>query len=418
MNLDTEFPLKFYINLSRRQDRRFRMEGLLEELGWSAERTIAADERHVRRAHAYGAAGKYACALSHRMALRKARLAKADAVLILEDDVEFAPDALERLKEIELPEDWGLFYFGCQHTERPERMAANLVRVRGAYDTHAYAVRARWLPEVLKVLNGRNAGLSGHGGNTGVGQDFLMARLQRTIPAYAAWPNLAWPTVITSGKTQAAHPCYDENGRQKRNRHVIESLDNEWAVQCSGQGYAVQRDGRIDAAPDGAPLRLHLGEPAKCAHGFATVDFSRWDRNRPLPFAEHCAEVVSVDGCIEAMDAGEAWRFFRELFRLLRPGGVLRLTFRDLAAVLRQESAGWSAGAPFAASARAISETAREEGGSIAPKRWSPWTLESLRTLLGSIGYAVAVSSGASPSPARDAELPSTDEGYVEASKR
>src|SRR5688572_12527039 len=136
MDFDAVFPHKYLLNLARRQDRRVRCEELFAEQGWKVRRQPAVDARRLQSAHRFQAPGRYAHAVSTRMILRRASLAKAETVFIFEDDVVLHPALAERLAEIELPDDWGIFYLGCQHHERPEIVSPGLVRTRAALDTH------------------------------------------------------------------------------------------------------------------------------------------------------------------------------------------------------------------------------------------------------------------------------------------
>ena len=43
MDFETSFPMRFWINLGRREDRRVETEARLEELGLTAERFVAVD---------------------------------------------------------------------------------------------------------------------------------------------------------------------------------------------------------------------------------------------------------------------------------------------------------------------------------------------------------------------------------------
>jgi hypothetical protein len=103
--------------------------------------------------------------------------------------VVFAPDFHERLADIELPEDWGIFYLGCRHWQRPESAGQRLVRVTRALDTHAYAVRAEHFERLLRAFRRpKNPGSSAEG-VLDWGVDFPIADLQRDIPTYACWPD-------------------------------------------------------------------------------------------------------------------------------------------------------------------------------------------------------------------------------------
>jgi hypothetical protein len=48
MNFEKAFPLRFWINLGRREDRRLATEARLDEIGFTAERFAAVDARWMR----------------------------------------------------------------------------------------------------------------------------------------------------------------------------------------------------------------------------------------------------------------------------------------------------------------------------------------------------------------------------------
>src|SRR5690606_19647241 len=123
MDFEKTFPLRYWVNLGRRADRRGETEFRLEEAGITAERFAAVDARFIKRmalerkksvepvnalddgtvadaaeaarpvatVRGYESAGRYALALTQRMAVRQARLRGAEAVLLLEDDVVLHP---------------------------------------------------------------------------------------------------------------------------------------------------------------------------------------------------------------------------------------------------------------------------------------------------------------------------------------
>src|SRR5262245_42576185 len=108
MDFNATFPLRFWINLGRRDDRRAAAESRLADAGITAERFPAIDARCKRVAapavlspsgsvpeaevRGYESAGRYALALTQRLALREAKRRGAPAVLLLEDDVIFHPN--------------------------------------------------------------------------------------------------------------------------------------------------------------------------------------------------------------------------------------------------------------------------------------------------------------------------------------
>jgi hypothetical protein len=210
MDFNSTFPLRYFINLGRRQDRRIETEIALEEAGISAERFPAVDARFVRKNRGYESAGRYALALTERLVLRRAALLKAEAVLVLEDDVIFHPEMLRRLAEIELPEDWGIFYLGCAHHKRPWPAGRGLVKTPYALDTHAFAVRAPYYRQVIAALGRRDGEPRLHPGAS----DWFLADLHGEIPTYACYPNLAWQAVNKSDLANGTYSNYTSTGEQ------------------------------------------------------------------------------------------------------------------------------------------------------------------------------------------------------------
>nr|WP_052478854.1 methyltransferase domain-containing protein [Kibdelosporangium sp. MJ126-NF4]CEL20953.1 Conserved domain protein [Kibdelosporangium sp. MJ126-NF4]CTQ95533.1 Conserved domain protein [Kibdelosporangium sp. MJ126-NF4] len=58
--------------------------------------------------------------------------------------------------------------------------------------------------------------------------------------------------------------------------------------------------------------------------------FMRWDVRRPLPFADGCFEWAYSEHLIEHIPLPDAVTWLTEVKRILKPGGLLRLTTPDL----------------------------------------------------------------------------------------
>lgn len=243
--------------MGRRQDRRAETEWQLQKAGFTAERLPAVDANFVRNPRGYETAGRYALALTQRLAIRKAMLAGADAVLILEDDVVFHPDFLERIREIELPEDWGIFYPGCAHHQRPSPAGPGLVRTPYALDTHAFAVRAPYFKRVMAALSVGSDQEVEHARAS----DWFLADLHREIPTYACYPNLAWQAVSDSDLAGGVYSNYTPSGEQRAGAGEIVGLQAEmWSGSrwISPKLEVVgERQGEVDVLSPGKP-RLGL----------------------------------------------------------------------------------------------------------------------------------------------------------------
>ena len=257
MNFEKAFPLRFWINLGRREDRRVETEARLEELGMTAERFAAVDARGMggrrqavgrplhglerdapatldaaatlaaiatgKEVRGYDSAGRYALALTQRLAIREAARRKAPAVLLLEDDVVFHPNFRALIESVGLPEDWGIFYLGCTHNQPPEWAGTRVVRASYAVDTHAIAVRETYYKRVMEILDR-------HGkADLGVAKasDQFIALLHKEIPAYACYPNLAWQDVSGSDLLGVNYSNYNSDGLQRNWTEAVDGLLTE-----------------------------------------------------------------------------------------------------------------------------------------------------------------------------------------------
>jgi hypothetical protein len=251
MDFETAFPLRFWINLGRRDDRRVETEARLDEIGISAERFAAVDARGIGKQAArrplhglernvpildaaatigpaaatqevrgYESAGRYALALTQRLAIREAARRKAPAVLLLEDDVVFHPNFWALIESVELPEDWGIFYLGCTHNQPPEWAGTRVVRAKYAVDTHAIAVRAPYYKRVMEILDRHGKPELG----VAKASDQFIALLHREIPAYACYPNLAWQDVSGSDLLGVTYSNYNSDGLQRNWAWAVDGL--------------------------------------------------------------------------------------------------------------------------------------------------------------------------------------------------
>ena len=239
IDFETTFPQRYVLNLARRQDRRAGVEQLFWEHGLEVRRFPAVDARWVKKSRGFENPGRYAHAVTTRLAIRRAMLAGAEAVFLFEDDVVLHPDWRERLAELDLPEDWGIFYLGCQHHERPEVVqpgsAAGLVRVRGALDTHAWGIRAPYFRQVMAALRRRDKTTDPFHPPA----DVTLARLHASIPTYAVYPNVAWQEENHSDLLKGTYSTYLPDGIQKPAPYALTGL----LAEClGGHAYAPEKE--------------------------------------------------------------------------------------------------------------------------------------------------------------------------------
>lgn len=238
MNLDTAIPLRFYLNLGPRDDRRANTERVLFEAGIEAERLPGIDHRWLQgRSRGYSSSQLYACSLSHRLAVRKAKQRKAPAVLIFEDDVVLDQDFRSKVEKIEVPDDWDLLFFGCTHQRRPTAIKPGLVQAHANFDNHCYAVRDRAYDQVLSALRPppRNSGV------TLQANDLQISSLLRHLKGYAFFPNLAWQAVSHSDILGKIYSNYNQYGTQVNHPGIIDGIAAETHGISSWKGTSKRR---------------------------------------------------------------------------------------------------------------------------------------------------------------------------------
>lgn len=78
------------------------------------------------------------------------------------------------------------------------------------------------------------------------------------------------------------------------------------------------------------PIWLNLG----CGSNHLSSPWANHDMDIDLrlrlPFAESTIQFISAEHCVEHLTHQQAWKFFEECFRVLQPGGVVRIAIPDL----------------------------------------------------------------------------------------
>jgi GR25 family glycosyltransferase involved in LPS biosynthesis len=184
-DINEVFPHKVCINLDRDLDRWERLQAALTRQHICGVRRVSAvDGSRLQLPATWRySAGAYGCLLSHLQAVRDARERGLASLLILEDDVVFDPSFREKFPEFArgLPADWDMVFLGALHREDPAPVAENVVRIRRAYCTHAYALKD-------SVFDAFVAANDGSPNQLDVNNDVLC----RNHNCYGFWPNLAW----------------------------------------------------------------------------------------------------------------------------------------------------------------------------------------------------------------------------------
>jgi hypothetical protein len=108
-----------------------------------------------------------------------------DKLLMMEDDCVFSPDFNERAKKSieQVPDDWELFYFGCNVIDNNIHMHSECVsKVTGAWTTHCVGIRRSLVERVL------NEQYSVH---EGMMDDYFAKKVQPLGKSYVCRPMIA-----------------------------------------------------------------------------------------------------------------------------------------------------------------------------------------------------------------------------------
>jgi predicted SAM-dependent methyltransferase len=83
-------------------------------------------------------------------------------------------------------------------------------------------------------------------------------------------------------------------------------------------------------------LRINVGAGIKTVPGFINLDYDWhpgleicWDVTKGLFFADNSASAIFSEHCLEHITRDECRRVLKELFRILEPGGVVRIIVPD-----------------------------------------------------------------------------------------
>ncbi len=94
-------------------------------------------------------------------------------------------------------------------------------------------------------------------------------------------------------------------------------------------------------------LKLHLGCGAVRLDGWVNIDLEtpqadvHLDITRGLPFADGSTRLIYHEHVIEHITMAEAERCLRDWFRLLEPGGILRIATPDLGYLVERYGGDW-----------------------------------------------------------------------------
>lgn len=79
-------------------------------------------------------------------------------------------------------------------------------------------------------------------------------------------------------------------------------------------------------------IKVQFGAGGNPLKGFENWD-SDVDISQPLPYADESVSFVFIEHCLEHVTARQGFGFMQEAFRILRPGGTLRICVPTLSRI-------------------------------------------------------------------------------------
>ena len=167
-NLTDWFDRVYVINCAHRPDRLEETKRHLEETGmanndWVHYYPAIIGDWTTCPADWGSGRGAWGCLRSHQRILEDVLHTRdgrhtltLNNVLVLEDDVIFKEDALEKLNEFmeDVPDDWGQIYLGGQHRrDKAQTRSPNVVIGGSVNRTHAYAVNQSTFQELYRHIS-------------------------------------------------------------------------------------------------------------------------------------------------------------------------------------------------------------------------------------------------------------------------
>lgn len=141
------------------------------------------------------------------------------------------------------------------------------------------------------------------------------------------------------------------------------------------------------------PIYLNLG----CGGNILPAPWHNFDLDldirKPLPFNDATVDLIFAEHVVEHVTPAEAWRFFRECRRVLRPQGVLRVAVPSIERVFERsdrEYLAWMHGAGFGAPTK----EAAVENQIVNHGHQAIWSAPLLLCCFDALGFARAAQVG------------------------
>lgn len=154
MSFKDHFDAAFCINLDKRKDKWKASQKEFEKIGIDVERVSGIDG--FLEPPASIRPGEVGCLKSHLKVFKIAKDRGLKSFLMLEDDVEFIDDFIEKFNEIEpyIP-TYEMLYFGVNpHTGTRHEVGNSIFRIMNNYAAHCVIFKESCYDDIINVLSG------------------------------------------------------------------------------------------------------------------------------------------------------------------------------------------------------------------------------------------------------------------------